>query len=60
MPPIKLTPGNAKLILKITNYILHHTVVSINELSKSRGCLMQRAKYRGTSLNENLLKGPNC
>ena len=55
----KLTPENAKLTSKITNYIPYHAVFNINKPSKSRVVFDAAAKYRGSSLSENLLKGPD-
>ena len=55
----KLTPENPKLMSKITNYIPHYAVFNINKSSISHVVFDAVAKYRGTSLNENLLKGPD-
>ena len=55
----KLTPENSKLTSKIMNYIPHHAVFNINQLSKLRVVFDAAAKYCGTLLNETLLKGPD-
>ena len=54
-----LTPENAKLTSKIMNYIPHHAVFDMNKRSNLHVVFDAAAKYRGTSLNENLLKGPD-
>ena len=46
----KLTPENAKLTSKITNYIPHHAVFNINKPSKLRVVFDAAAKYHGTLL----------
>ena len=55
----KLTPANSKLTSKITNCIAHHAVFNINKPSKLHVVLDAAAKFHETSVNENLLKGPD-
>ena len=55
----KLTPVNAKLTSKITNYITHHAVFNIYKPSKLHVAFDAAAKYHGTLLNEDLLKRSN-
>ena len=55
----KLTPDNAKSTSKVTTYISQHTVFNIKKLSKLLVVFDAAAKYHRTSLNENLLKGPD-
>ena len=49
----------SKIDIKKTNYIPYHAVFNISKPSKSRVVFDAAAKYLGSSLNENLLKGPD-
>ena len=55
----KLTKSEAAQTSQITNYIPHHFVLEPNKASKIRIVWDASAKYKGTSLNDNLLKGPD-
>ena len=43
----------------IINYILHHSIVNPNKPGKLRVVYDAGAQYRNTSLNQNLIKGPD-
>ena len=53
----KLIPKEAKACSEITNYIPHHSVLNINKPGKVRVVFDAAAKFRNTSLNNNLFPG---
>ena len=55
----KLNQTDSETTSRITNYIPHHTVTSVNKPNKVRIVFDDGAKAKGKSLNEHLLKGPD-
>lgn len=55
----KLSPDEAETKGARTNYLPHHGVTNPNKPGKVRVVFDAAAKYDGTSLNQNLLQGPD-
>ena len=55
----QLSKSEVKSTLLKTNYLPHHRVTNINKLNRLRVVFDAAATYSGTSLNQNLLKGPD-
>ena len=55
----KLTKEQINVTSSITNYIPHHGVIEPNKPGKIRVVFDGSSKYKNTSLNEKLLKGPD-
>ena len=55
----KLSKEEADSTSNITNYISHHSVVNTNKPGKSRVVYDTGAQYQNTSINQNLIKGPD-
>ena len=56
---VRLTQENSKNVTPITNYVPHHGVVNSNKPGKVRVVFDVAAQFQNTSLNKNLLKGPD-
>ena len=54
----KLTEKKSKTLTSITDYIPHHGVINVDKSGKVR-VLYDAAELNNTSLNKNLLKGPD-
>ena len=55
----KLTKDEANRITDKTNYLPHHHVINKNKPEKVRIVFDAAAKFQDTSLNQNLLQGPD-
>ena len=55
----KLSKEEADSTSNITNYIPHHSVVNTNKPGKLRVVYDTGAQYQNTSINQNLIKGPD-
>ena len=55
----KLSKKEADSTSNITNYIPHHSVVNPNKSGKLRVVYDAGVQYPNTSLNQNLIKGPD-
>ena len=55
----KLSKKEATSTSNITNYIPHHSVVNPNKPDKLRIVYDAGAQYQNTTLNQNLIKGPD-
>ena len=55
----KLSKEEADSTSNITNYIPHHSVINPNKPGKLRVLYDAGAQYQNTSLNQNLIKGPD-
>ena len=55
----KLTDGEARMVSNKTNYIPHHFVLEPKKPGKIRIVFDASSKFNGSSLNDNLLPGPN-